>query len=231
MDVFDIKVEKAKAILKYRRLQKITALFRFMEVCIFLFIILSISTQFPFSFKLPGDFFHGISITIFSPGFIFILGNAIVLVLFLKYGQFSAQENRNHNNSVDFSNGYVQSWEKKMNINHTEEIKKRGKQSMYEEIKSLSDLGIFEDPNLGIFEDRKMHKSHSEDFKRYQHEYSHRKLRRSMTERCREKVYSYAEDEMSGDEFRRTVEAFIARQQRSLREEEDFSAIVTFEHN
>ena len=37
----------------------------------------------------------------------------------------------------------------------------------------------------------------------------------------------YAEDEMSGEEFRHAVEAFIARQQRSLREE--FSSIVTYE--
>ena len=36
----------------------------------------------------------------------------------------------------------------------------------------------------------------------------------------------YAENEMSGEEFRQAVEAFIAREQRSLREE--FSSIVTY---
>lgn len=82
-------------------------------------------------------------------------------------------------------------------------------------------------------EDRKMHRSRSVELKRCQNEYSRRELRRSVTERSRKSVNcgagvnSYAEDEMSGDEFRRKVEAFIARQQRSLREEQ-FSAIVTF---
>ncbi|KAL1812072.1 hypothetical protein ACET3Z_022137 [Daucus carota] len=68
----------------------------------------------------------------------------------------------------------------------------------------------------------------------YQPQGSCRKQRRTVTEnggkgtktsehktsnpRC------YAEDEMSGEEFRHAVEAFIARQQRSLREE--FSSIA-----
>lgn len=51
-----------------------------------------------------------------------------------------------------------------------------------------------------------------------------RDLRRSMSEKS-----GRAEEEMSSEEFRRTVEAFIARQQKSLREEEEFSAVVSFQ--
>lgn len=233
MDVFDIKVEKAKAILKYKRLEKITSLFRFMEVCIFLFLISTISTQFNYlSIKFSADFFRRLSITIFSPGFIFVIGNAIVLVLLLKYGQFTSQANKICNDINDTGNiEYVEICENRMIMNDTdtEEIKKQGKQrkqSMYEEIQAFPDLRIFEDANFG---DKKMRKSQSEDFKRYQHEDIHRKVNRSMTESGRktvnygQKVSCYKEDEMSGDEFRRTVEAFIARQQKYLREEEDFS--------
>lgn len=209
----DIKVEKANAILRYKRLQKITALFRFMEVCIFLFIISRISTQLPFAFKLSGDFFRGLSITMFSPGFIFILGNAIVLILFFKSGQISSQEST----SIDFCTEYVETCEKRTNINHTKQGK-QVKQSKCEEKQGKEVL-----PDLCSSEDRKIRRSHSLDLK---NEYSRRELRRSVTERSQKSVNSYAEDEMSGDEFRRKVEAFIARQQRSLREEE-FSAIVT----
>lgn len=50
------------------------------------------------------------------------------------------------------------------------------------------------------------------------HERCH-ELRRSQTEMTRRST-KRVEDEMSGEEFRQTVEAFIARQQRILREEE-----------
>ncbi|KAE9447295.1 hypothetical protein C3L33_20813, partial [Rhododendron williamsianum] len=57
-----------------------------------------------------------------------------------------------------------------------------------------------------------------------------RQLRRTVTEGRRKStsavVGSSPAEEMSNEEFRRTVEDFIARQQRSLREEE-FSAIVS----
>ena len=43
------------------------------------------------------------------------------------------------------------------------------------------------------------------------------KLRRSETEKARESLYPH--DRLSNEEFRRTVEAFIAKQMRFLREE------------
>lgn len=230
MDSFDIKVEKANAILRYKRLQKVTALFRLMEVFIFLFILTKIPTQLPFSFKFLGDFFRGVFTTMFSPVFIFILGNAIVVILFFKSGQVASQESE----SIDFCAEYVERCEKRVDtINKTEEkIKKQGKQGSIVKQGRQSKCDMEQSsPNFCNIEDQKIHRSKSVDLKRYQHENSRRELRRSATEKCRKSVNcsgvsSYAEDEMSGDEFRRTVEAFIARQQRSLREEE-VSAIIT----
>ncbi|GJW06311.1 hypothetical protein Tco_1568734 [Tanacetum coccineum] len=66
--------------------------------------------------------------------------------------------------------------------------------------------------------ERKICRSLSENVMRVERENDHtihRKLRRSVTEK---KIC--VEDELSSDEFRRTVEEFIARQQRSLRNEE-----------
>ncbi|RDY09344.1 hypothetical protein CR513_06279, partial [Mucuna pruriens] len=48
-------------------------------------------------------------------------------------------------------------------------------------------------------------------------ETARRELRRSETEKAREK--SYPQDKLSNEEFRRTIEAFIAKQMRLLREE------------
>lgn len=250
MDCFDIKVEKANAILRYKRLQKITTLFRFMEVCIFLFIVTRISTYLPFAFKVSGDCIRGLSVTIFSPGFLFILGNAIVVVLFLKSGQLSAQETKNFNPAIELCNEYVEGCENKANINQVDEVKKLRRKQGKKVVKGEKEEAVFD---LCSLKDRTIHRSHSENFMTYQPRDSCRKLRRTVTENGRKsEKYSerpddaaviiktsehktsvqnfspkyYAEDEMSGEEFRHTVEAFIARQQRSLREE--FSSIVTY---
>jgi hypothetical protein len=45
-----------------------------------------------------------------------------------------------------------------------------------------------------------------------------KKLRRSETEKVREILYP--QDKLSNEEFQRTIEAFIAKQMRFLREEE-----------
>ncbi|KAL1812070.1 hypothetical protein ACET3Z_022135 [Daucus carota] len=234
MDCFDIKVEKANAILRYNRLQKMTTLFRFMEVCMFLFIVSRISTHLPLAFKVCGDCIQGLSITISSPGFLFILGNAIVVVLFFKSGQISAQETKNHSPAIEFCNEYVEGCENRININRVEQVEKQGRKQGRKQGKCEEKQAVLD---LCSFEDRTVERSQSEKFMTYQPQDSCRKLRRTVTENGRKgtKTYEhktfnpkcYAEDEMSGEEFRHAVEAFIARQQRSLREE--FSSIVTYE--
>ncbi|KAK1352244.1 Testis-and ovary-specific PAZ domain-containing protein 1 [Heracleum sosnowskyi] len=249
MDCFDIKVEKANAILRYKRLQKVTTLFRFMEVCIFLFIVTRISTHLPLAFKVSGDCIRGLSVTIFSPGFLFILGNAIVVVLFLKSGQLSAQETKSFSPAIEFCNEYVEGCENKIRTNQVDGVKKPRRKQVKKQVNGAKEETVLD---MCSFEDRTIHRSHSENFMRYQPQDSCRKLRRTVTENGRKsEKYSersddavikktpehktllqnlsprcYAEDDMSGEEFRHAVEAFIARQQRSLREE--FSSIVTY---
>ncbi|KAG8368217.1 hypothetical protein BUALT_Bualt15G0022200 [Buddleja alternifolia] len=214
MDSFnfhDIRVEKANAISRYRRVQRITILFRFVELFIFLIILSRVSTQFStFSFNLSADCFKGIFAKIFSQKFVFLIGNAIVIALFLISGGFNSA--KNGEKSTDFYDEYVQKCRK------IEQFR-----SKEEKIESIRD-------------EKKMKRSKSENFVRAEHgEERRRDLRRSMTEKYRKSVKKTApaaapEDEMSGEEFRRTVEAFIARQQRCLREEEEdefCSAVVS----
>ncbi|KAJ8572258.1 hypothetical protein K7X08_008769 [Anisodus acutangulus] len=90
---------------------------------------------------------------------------------------------------------------------------------------------------------KKIHRSHSDNAICLSHDEKkpRKKLTRSATVGCRKVIKtdsvkpamtmtttSYPEDEISNDEFRKTVENFIARQQRFLREEE-FSAVVSYE--
>uniref|UniRef100_A0A5B6ZP64 Uncharacterized protein n=1 Tax=Davidia involucrata TaxID=16924 RepID=A0A5B6ZP64_DAVIN len=81
--------------------------------------------------------------------------------------------------------------------------------------------------NMYSSREKKIDRSHSEELKREHCEKARRELKRSVSESSRKSVNdsekvaarSYMEDDMSSEEFRRTVEAFIARQQRFLREE------------
>ncbi|KAI4295501.1 hypothetical protein L6164_035543 [Bauhinia variegata] len=75
-------------------------------------------------------------------------------------------------------------------------------------------------------------RSLTEKFSHANAEKQHHVLQRSETEKSCKSIeaaakvarISYPEDNMSNDEFRRTVEAFIARQQRLRREEESYMA-------
>ncbi|KAL6963846.1 hypothetical protein U1Q18_034852 [Sarracenia purpurea var. burkii] len=218
MDSFNIvnlKVEKANAILRYRRLRKITALFRFVELSFFLVMISRFSVQLSFGFKHSGECFRGLVAPLFSPRFVFVIGNAIVIVLVLKSGWLSSRDSAGSKIGTDFCEEYVKNSVKNQIVNGVENEYRRRENSVMADTRK--DGG------------RRIYRSQSEILNGEGGEKPHRQLSRSATERCRKSisaVTSYKEDEMSSEEFRRTVEAFIARQQRYLREEE-FSAIVT----
>ncbi|KAK4340355.1 hypothetical protein RND71_041817 [Anisodus tanguticus] len=237
----NIKLEKANAMLRYKKRQRVTTLFRFIEFCIFFVVISRFSTQLPLTFKLSTDYFKGLSVTLISPRFVFVLGNAIVIILFLKSGQSSAKDDSTNNVKIDVYDEYKQ----KCSMNKEafyEQSKKQGKQSIVVEeayCEQSKKQSILVERQI----EKKIHRSHSDNAICLSHDEKkpRKKLTRSATVGCRKVIStdsvkpvmtmtttSYPEDEMSSDEFRRTVENFIARQQRFLREEE-FSAVVSYE--
>ncbi|KAL3614052.1 hypothetical protein CASFOL_042126 [Castilleja foliolosa] len=184
----DIKVEKPNTNSKHRSITKLSTLFRFLELFVFVIIVSQFSTQFSFSFNRNGEYFRGISVTLISPRFVFLVGNAIVVVLLLISGQFSTEKGRK---SVDFYDEYV---EKSQNKSQHK----------------FSRVGYYEAKTTT--KKKTMSRCKSEN---YMERVSVKDLRRSVSEKCRKR-----EEEMSGEEFRRTVEAFIARQKSFLKEEE-----------
>ncbi|PIA55814.1 hypothetical protein AQUCO_00700261v1 [Aquilegia coerulea] len=84
----NVKVEKANAMKKYNRLKKIADLFRFFEICVVLILLSWFSTRLPVTFRIFSDYFRYIYVVVVSPCFVFLLGNIIILTLFLKSGQF-----------------------------------------------------------------------------------------------------------------------------------------------
>ncbi|KAH6755245.1 hypothetical protein C2S53_016457 [Perilla frutescens var. hirtella] len=211
MDSFkfhDVRVEKANATAKYRKIQKITSLFRFMELLVVLIVLSRFSTQFASSLKLSGDYFRGISmVALISPRSVFVVGNVIVIALFLISGQFSDQKSER---STDFYDEYVE--------------KCRNNQQTWSKLEAKRASHACEGKVM-------ISRTNSVNLEKLRGEDRRRDLRRSVSDKCRNSGESgrKAEDQMSSEEFRQTVEAFIARQQRFLREEEEFSAVVSFQ--
>ncbi|OIT01519.1 PREDICTED: uncharacterized protein LOC109226444 [Nicotiana attenuata] len=268
LNFHNIKLEKANAILRYKKRQRMTTLFRFIEFCIFLVIISRFSTQLPLTFKFLTEYFKGLGVTLISPRFVFVLGNVIVIILFLKSGQSSAKDGSTNNVKIDLYDEYKQKCsmnketyceqsilvkeacceqsKRSILVKDTccERSEKQRKQSILiqdtccEQSKKQRKQSILVERQV-----KKIHRSHSENSISLSKDEKkpRRELIRSATVGCRKVINtdsvkptmtittaSYPEDEMSGDEFRKTIENFIARQQRLLREEE-FSAVDSYE--
>ncbi|XP_022763237.1 uncharacterized protein LOC111308848 [Durio zibethinus] len=229
MDTFDIKLEKRKAILKHRQLCNIANLLRFIEVCVVLVLISRFTTQLPVAVKNSGEYFRGLSVVLVSPCFVFIVGNAIVITLFAKAGQFSAQDSASKRSGTDLYEEFVKKSEKSHAIHRCE--------TEYREKQSEKTGGEKKIVSLNVRTPKgtkNYRKSQSENLKRVNCNKACHQLRRSESENYRkdndsdEKMVksSYPEDGMSNEQFRKTVEAFIARQKILLREEE-YSMIWT----
>ncbi|XP_030450409.1 uncharacterized protein LOC115672669 [Syzygium oleosum] len=218
----NIKVEKRayRSTGKYCRLRKIASLFRIVEICVLLVLLSRFSTQLPIAVKNSGEYFRDLKVVLVSPRFVFILGNAIIITLFAKSGQFSA---RDSTIKSDLYDEFLEKSEKSRN-NHQTETQFQDKQILREEASDDKHV-VHRDEVVKTYR-----RSQSENLHHENRVKLHRVLRRSATEKCGESALcaetgkseksSFPADSLSNEEFRRTVEAFIARQQRSLREEE-----------
>ncbi|KAK6805828.1 hypothetical protein RDI58_003613 [Solanum bulbocastanum] len=241
LNIHNIKLEKANAMLRYKKRQRVTTLLRFIEFCICFAIISRFSTQLPLNFNLSTDYFKGLCVTLISPRFVFVLGNIIVIILFLISGQSFTKDDSTNNVKIDMYDEFKQ----KCSMNKETYCEQRKKQSIAledaycEQSKKPRKQSILLERQL----EKKIHRCHSDNSLSLSHDEKkpRKKLTRSATVRSRKVINtdsvkstmtrtttSYPEDEMSNDEFRKTVENFIARQQRFLRDEE-FSAVVSYE--
>ncbi|KAM5548832.1 hypothetical protein ABKV19_000311 [Rosa sericea] len=225
INFYDIKAEKANAILRYRQLRKIGNVFRLLEVFVVLLLISRLSLQLPNAVKNSGFYFRDISGFMFSPRFVFVVGNIIIIILFAKSGRFSAKDSSTAGSGGDFYDEFVQNSEKNQKIRR-DEIE-------YKVNQSTCDGGIVPVQTHSSLEVKNYTRSQSENLRREVCQNSRRVLRRSETEKFKKNIKSgekklpetvFPEDGMSNEEFRCKVEAFIARQQK-FRLQEEYSVI------
>ncbi|XP_059642460.1 uncharacterized protein LOC132284377 [Cornus florida] len=241
----NLKVEKANAMLRYRRLREIAKLFRFVELCIALVFLSWTSARLPFAVRISGEYFRQLIAIIVSPTFIFVLGNMIVITLIAKSSRFSAKTPISEHSETDLYDEFIRNSENRINfrsenftpVTEPEEIVYQDKQIICEAntvITPNSDANGLTKATDTISESKAYRRSQSENLKRENSEKPCGKFRRSETEKCR-KLESSGEipaetvDKLSNEEFQRTIEEFIAKQVRFRQEEK--MAIVLHNHS
>ncbi|KAI3989227.1 hypothetical protein MKX01_033263 [Papaver californicum] len=258
MDFVDnVKMEKTNAMKRYDQLQKIGNLFRIFEICVVLVLVSWFSTRLPNVIQILEKYFREFCIILVSPRFVFFLGNAIILTLFIKSGKISSNDESTVNSGGDHiyeefikkSNETNQKIQKNINFSPKEDIVFEDKQTVYEEKKNYtvpsSDTSSTAMKTNSTKTTKKMSKSKDTKFRRTQsgipkgvstneNPINKSELRRSATEKCRrpnppivveESVEVDYEQEMSNEEFQRTIEEFIEKQ-RLFRREESMAIVL-----
>uniref|UniRef100_A0A251RXD9 DUF4408 domain-containing protein n=1 Tax=Helianthus annuus TaxID=4232 RepID=A0A251RXD9_HELAN len=162
MNSIDLRTEKANAIFRHQtNFQTITTLFRFIEICVFLVLISTFSSQLPFSVRISTDYFKQISFAGISPRFVFVIGNVIILTLLFKS---RAKQNEDSLGKIDVYDECVRRCQKSI-VNRTTDV-------------------IVHD-NYNNNNKKKIYRSQSEKMMRFECNDSekYRKLTRSVTDR------------------------------------------------
>ncbi|XP_022741799.1 uncharacterized protein LOC111293270 [Durio zibethinus] len=233
MDSFDfdnVKAEKVKAMRKYNRLRSLAEVFRFLELLLALLFLAWTFERVPLAVKISGEFFLKLGSVIASPLFVFFVCNVIIVTLIAKSGIFSAINNADSKLYEEM----IKNAENRSKSGSQEEIVYQDKEiisevntctSNCEEMEPESESESESESNSGAEVDnpRVYRRSKSEKLVIKKSEEVKKKLQRSETQNCQkienidEKLFP--EDELSNEEFQRTIEDFIAKQLRFRRAE------------
>lgn len=234
-----VKVEENAGIVKLRSLKCVAKVFRVVEFCFVVFLLLWIFTRLPFAVRISGEYFRQLIGVVLSPVFIFILCNFIVLTLFMKSGRHSGDSSIFGNvagaevllydsflENTEFSTDFSAGNSPLDPVNEAQETMYEDKQMIFEESTVTNQKSCDSD------EPKVPRRTQSEKLNKENMEEISVKLRRSETEKCRQVTNSgdvspetaHKVDELSNEEFQKAIENFIAKQTKFHQQEK--SAIV-----
>ncbi|KAK8674078.1 hypothetical protein V6N13_112376 [Hibiscus sabdariffa] len=241
MDSFvfnNVKAEKARAMRRFNRLRSLANAFRFLELLLALLFLAWTFERVPFLVKISGEFILKLGGVVASPLFVFLVSNVIIVTLIAKSGIFSS----------------VGSADSKIYEEITKIAENRSRSESQEEI-VYQDKEIISEPNTNTLKCEEMEpecesesdsdaemdnprvyrRSKSEKLPmRKTEEQVTKELRRSETEKHRkiENINEelFPEDELSNEEFQRTIEDFIAKELR-FRREESLSIVLQYSNS
>ncbi|XP_068643581.1 uncharacterized protein [Aristolochia californica] len=215
MDSFTIdpvKAEKALAMGRYRRIQKLASIFRCVEVFVGLVFLAWISFRLPIAIEISGALFRQLLNLVVSPRFVFLVGNAIIITLVAKSGQFSVKNSGSSSSAcTDLYEEFLKTSESRAKVRTDEEVVYQDKtvcvESRYESAgTSSSTISPNKEESPKCCSERIVFPETKPTLERSEMEID-------WEEEKGEEV------DMSNEEFRRAVEAFIAKQQKFQREE------------
>ncbi|KAE8695892.1 putative Phosphatidic acid phosphatase family protein [Hibiscus syriacus] len=221
--VFDnVKAEKAKAMRRYNRLRSLAKAFRFLELLLALLFLAWTFERVPFVVKISGEFILKLGGIVASPPFVFLVCNVIIVTLIAKSGIFSAVSNADSKIYEEIT----KIAENRSKLESQEEIVYQDKKIISEanaNTLTCEEMEPESDSDPEMDNPRVYRRSKSEKLPIRKTEEVTKELRRSETEKSRkfENVDGelFPEDELSNEEFQRTIEDFIAKQLRFRREE------------
>ncbi|KAI4314823.1 hypothetical protein L6164_027691 [Bauhinia variegata] len=240
MDAFEfgnVKAEKARATLRYNLLTSIAKTLRIVELCLALLLLSWIVARLPFAVKISSDYIRRVSGFIGSPLFVFMVTNAIIATLMAKSGRITSQNSAGDDAETELCEELLKhSAERRESPSEAYALPRVAEEVEYQDKQIISEINatirrLEDQTQIDTCTDTENDDDHSSQFpKVYRRTQSEklkgdsvqRKFRRSETEIGREKFYP--QDKLSNEEFQRTIEEFIAKQMRFLREEE--SSIV-----
>lgn len=216
---------------------------RIFELCIVLLILSWTLTRLPLAVSISAEYLRKLAA---NPLFIFAVSNAIIAALFAQSGRFSDENSEDHSGAgklyrelmncrIAVSDRDIQPPSSTVDPPSatvdlppvTAEVTCQDKEVISETVPAP----VIPDREIGACSDfANYRRTQSEKWKGEAGKMKQRKqLRRSETEKLLEtsKENLYPQDKLSNEEFQRTIDAFIAKQMRFLREES--SAIVV--HN
>ncbi|KAF3486365.1 hypothetical protein F2Q69_00056609 [Brassica cretica] len=224
IDFHSVKAEKANAL---RRFQSIGFLLRIAaEICAALLFVCWIFTSLPFAVQISGEFLRRLSSFVSTPLFMFVLTNSIVVALLTtKFTTVFSGGGA----EADIYRAFSRSGESHVSSSDGDLTGETIVLDDKEMIDTETDLNSSSNSNPTVAR-ADVTNDHppttTKVYKRSKTEISAKqspemvtkpKLRRSETEKCRETVESceevpFPEDNLTNEEFQKTIEAFIAKQ-------------------
>ncbi|CAN4083324.1 unnamed protein product [Withania somnifera] len=231
MDPFDFTTNKMenRVILLFHSFKSVAKLFRIVELCVGVFVLLWSCTRLPFAVKISGEYFRNFITVILSPLFIFLISNLIVLTLFFKSGDSSTVCHSTENELYD---SFVAKEDCSGNFDAGNSSSSPAREdTVYQDKQTILEVNASKISESETVTEKDIcsqipRRTKSEKFERGSNKEIYGKLRRSETEMCRKIDNSgnssetvYPVDELSSEEFQKAIEDFIARQIKFHQEE------------
>ncbi|KAG6725210.1 hypothetical protein I3842_02G020900 [Carya illinoinensis] len=216
---------------------RIAKLFRYVELFLALVFVSWSFLRVPLAVRISGEYFWKLLSFVASPLFVFMLCNVIIVILITKSGRFPGHEQPGDKADTELYEKFIKNSDDSTKpesetdppVHAPEVIEYQDKQIICEVNRTAraDDSQKYSDKGTDLMHPKACQRTQSEKLEGEGSEKYAGKLRRTEKEKCLKAANSEEnrpenpcpEDEMSNEDFQRTIEAFIAKQRKFRRQE------------